>query len=79
MRDTTPRYSTDGRTVAVLFDPDGGEHVCYELSDGKTWAAGMVDASAERLADRIWRNWDEPSAWDAKYERQERAFTERFE
>lgn len=85
MRDQTPRYWAEHGWVAVLFDPEGGEHPCSEVTDPRYdanpvfWCAGRVGPSPAWLADRIHETWFEPTPWDSTYERQERAFTERFE
>ena len=92
MNGQTPRH-LDPHVIAVLFDPEGGEHPCYELSNRympsdpspMVWCAGMVargvgDPCAE-LAERIWTDWFKPMPYVSNtiYERQERSFAERFE
>lgn len=62
---TSTRY-TQPDTVAVIIDPDGGEHGCYDVTDkrhdiaSRFWSAGMVGRSVEELADRLWAGWDKP-------------------
>lgn len=83
-RDRTPRHF-DVRDVAVVIDPDGGEHPVRQLLEEyapgvpKFWCAGRVALSPGELAERIWAHWYDETPYDSTYERQERAFTERFE
>lgn len=78
-RDRTPRYFQPN-TVAVIFDPDGGEHPCNELyapeqcGGLRYWCAGRVGASPAELADIIHANWNVVE--DRSYERAERSFGE---
>jgi hypothetical protein len=64
---THTRHNQPG-TVAVVFDPEGGEHPCMELGhpwprtepqEGPFyWCAGMVARSPGLLADHLWSMWD---------------------
>lgn len=69
---------------AVIFDPEGGHHVCYELSEEypgqgpRVWCAGYVRRDAADVTEALWANWDKPCVWDRSYERAERAVTERM-
>ena len=74
-REAPTRYNQPG-TVAVVFDPDGGEHPCYDVTDERYdrsprfWCAGMVMGSVEDLVNRLWAAWDEPCEpvreWDER-------------
>lgn len=52
-------YYNQPYTAAVIFDPEGGHHVCYDHTDtsGNYWCAGMVDKSPEALANRLHEAW----------------------
>lgn len=69
----TTRYNQDN-IVAVVFDPEGGEHPCFDVTDERYdsaqryWCAGMIGKSVAELADRVWDAWYRPSCvareWD---------------
>jgi hypothetical protein len=77
-------YYNQPGTVAVIFDPEGGHHMCNELGNvhpaaARFWCAGMVGPSPSDLADRLHAAWfrtDHPCP-DETYARLERSFGER--
>jgi hypothetical protein len=69
--------------VAVIFDPEGGQHVCRDITDirfdssSRYWCAGMIGNSPGELADRLHKQWWDDSVNDeGTYLRQLAAFGE---
>jgi len=46
--------------AAIVLDPEGGEHPCYEMTDGRYWCAGRTGSSVAYLIDRLWDAWFTP-------------------